>query len=304
MGTRAATLARGIARALQGVTTKSSRRGTVSRSRRFQAGSSPPAVPAIAMLQCRSATHLWRDLHDPKARSLEQPGGAGCFYGRLHESRSWVSEVVRSHERSALAHARGLSPSRVEQPRGERRWLLRRPIRYGENHHARRRARAFTLRRNASRFRFVRDTLVQAPMRVSCAHLSGIFLKCRNALRQRADRLGSRWLDAALLDAGPTLRDGDCRSSGGSTHRSPRRPRICCLLGPSPFSVPAEGADAKWLAALPPLSAKIALAGHARAFVCEKGMCMAPTTDARSCFENELLQGYLHTKPLYFSYKM
>jgi uncharacterized protein YyaL (SSP411 family) len=123
------------------------------------------------------------------------------------------------------------------------------------------------------------------------APITRAFTKYGNALREQS--IGSAaWLDAALLDSGPSYDmviagtpDDAAKLTASATHLFPSWSVA--------VRVPPQGADATWIAALPSLAAKIAVNGRARAFVCQKGMCQAPTTEPNK-LRDQLLTGWLH----------
>ena len=55
--------------------------------------------------------------------------------------------------------------------------------------------------------------------------------------------------------------------------------------------IPADGADKELLAIAPALGGKKSVAGVATAYVCEFGVCQAPTTDPRQMHE-QILRGW------------
>jgi uncharacterized protein YyaL (SSP411 family) len=110
-----------------------------------------------------------------------------------------------------------------------------------------------------------------------------------NDLRARG-LAAAAWLDAALLAEGPTY---DVVIAGSDVHAAELL-RAHAHLRPSwsvLARVPEEGADPATLAPLPTLANKRAPRSSCRAFVCERGSCEMPTSDART-LSAQLLHGW------------
>ncbi len=230
----------------------------------------------------------WRDLHDAKNALTRTPGGADAFavdyadlaagYLRLFEASNdlrWLTrvDVLLKESASLEASGGGFYDGRSDMAKTVE-------LDDGPEPSA-----------TAAMLRVLvrRDSLASAD--AFSQPISRAIMKYGNALRER--EIGSAaWLDATLLAAGPYY---DVVIAGAQPDIAPLDGVTSRLLPPWTIAthVPAGGADATWLAALPPLAAKVALGGHARAFVCEKGTCKAPTMNP-SLLHDQLLAGWLH----------
>lgn len=121
------------------------------------------------------------------------------------------------------------------------------------------------------------------------ASLERAFEKFGNTLR--AVKLGSAaWLDVALLSAGP---DYEVVIAGAPSDAAKLVGAYGATLPPWAISIrlPGDGAPGSLSARLPSLEGKTKGGGPARAFVCDRTTCQAPTGDP-STLRAELLRGW------------
>ncbi|MBD3220650.1 DUF255 domain-containing protein [bacterium] len=88
------------------------------------------------------------------------------------------------------------------------------------------------------------------------------------------------WLDVALRLEGPlheVIVAGDPDDAGFASLWGAIAPRLSPAVVLLP--VPAQGADAELVAIAPTVHGKAAMDGHAAGWVCNRGSCLAPTTD-------------------------
>ncbi len=115
------------------------------------------------------------------------------------------------------------------------------------------------------------------------------FAKYGNTLR--AVKLGAAaWLDVALLDAGPVYQ---VVIAGAPPDAAPLVNAFGRTLPPwaSMLRVSGDGAAASLAASLPGLAGKTKGQGATRAFVCDRSVCLGPTSDP-VIFREQLLRGW------------
>ncbi|MEO6572898.1 MAG: hypothetical protein ABIP89_03595, partial [Polyangiaceae bacterium] len=98
------------------------------------------------------------------------------------------------------------------------------------------------------------------------------------------------WLDAALLDAGPFY---EVVIAGPSSTAMDRVLREVSAPWTTSIHVPAGGANAPLVERLPGVAGKTSASDVPRAFVCERGACKAPTTDANA-LRRQITAGWMH----------
>jgi len=115
------------------------------------------------------------------------------------------------------------------------------------------------------------------------------FQKFGNTLRA-VKLVSSTWLDVALLSAGPAY---EVVIAGEPSDAAPLYTAYGHTLPPwaMPVRVPGDGAPAALYAALPALEGKTKGKNPTRAFVCDRSICQAPTSDP-AVLREQLLRGW------------
>ena len=123
------------------------------------------------------------------------------------------------------------------------------------------------------------------------ALLARAFERYGNTLR--AVKLGAAaWLDVALLDAGP---DYQVVLAGAAPDAAPLSAAYGQTLPPwaTLLRVPGDGAPASLTALLPTLAGKTKGRTATKAFICDRTICLGPTSDP-AVFKAQLLRGWHH----------
>jgi hypothetical protein len=217
---------------------------------------------------------LWATHHEPKGALTRTAGGADAFaadYGDLASAYVLLFSITAEPRWLTRADALLAEARALEAPDGgffEGRAELGRSVSLDDSVEP-----SGTAAILGALLR--RDTL--GPSDKARAPIGRALSKYGNTLR--AYKLGaSAWLDAALMDAGPSYEI----VIAGSASDAALLAAVGAEAMPqwvTPLRVPGDGAPAALLTLLPSLEGKTRGTKSARAFVCDRTSCSAPTSE-------------------------